>query len=72
MVRAVHWRDSDSLARWTAPEVGTGELTADPGWRLDLPFDHGFDLAAGDQLTVYATFAAHDGDQYVPVGLQNR
>lgn len=69
-VRAVHWREGQSQGRWTAPETDRGEVGAGPGWRLRLPFDHGFALEAGDRLTVQATLAAFDGDRLVPVSLQ--
>jgi hypothetical protein len=71
-VRADHWRDGHSLARWTAPSPATaqGEVVAEPGWKLDLPFEHGFDVRPGDRVTADVTFAARDGDRLVPVGLQ--
>lgn len=69
-VRIVHWRDGQSEGRWTAPETDAGEVAAGQGWRLRLPFEHGFALEAGDRLTVQATFAAFDGERLVPVSLQ--
>jgi hypothetical protein len=69
-IQAVHWRDGQSEARWTASETGPGEVVASPGWRLALPVEHGFKLRAGDRLTVQVTFAAHDGERLIPVSLQ--
>jgi hypothetical protein len=70
-VRATHWRDGDSQARWTAPQsTGQGEEVVRPGWRLALPFEHGFDVRRGDRVAAEVTFAAHDGEQLVPVSLQ--
>jgi len=69
VVRAVHWRDGQSEARWTAPRGAEGVVGAGPGWSLAVPLEHGFDLEAGDRVTVSATFAARDGDEMVPVGL---
>jgi hypothetical protein len=72
-VRADHWRDSQSLARWTAPSPSAtthGEVVAKPGWKLQLPFEHGFDVQPGDRVTADVTFTAHDGNRLIPVGLQ--
>jgi len=69
-VRADHWRDGQSLGRWTAPAAAHGEVVAEPGWKLELPFEHGFDVQPGDRVTADVTFAAHDADRLVPVGLQ--
>jgi len=71
-VRADHRRAGQSLARWTAPSPATaqGEVVAKPGWKLDLPLEHGFDLKPGDRVTADVTFVAHNGDRLIPVGLQ--
>ena len=71
-VRADQWRDGQSLARWTAPSPGSGkgEVIAKPGWKLNVPFEHGFDVQPGDRVTADVTFAARDGDRLIPVGLQ--
>jgi hypothetical protein len=72
-VRADHWRDGQSLTRWTpssSPAAVQGEVAAQPGWNLELPFEHGFDMQPGDRVTVDVTFAAHDGERLIPVGLQ--
>jgi hypothetical protein len=70
-VRAVHWRGSDSQATWaTDASYSTGEVIAEPGWRLALPLDTGFELQPGDRVVIRATFAAHDGEQMVPVSVQ--
>ena len=44
-------------------------MVATPGWRLELPFEHGFKVRAGDRVTANVTFAAHDGKELVPVSL---
>jgi hypothetical protein len=69
-VQTNHWRDGESLGSWVAPVQDLGEVESRPGWRLPLPFGHGFDVSPGDRLIVRVAFAAHDGDQLVPVGLQ--
>lgn len=69
-VRIVHWRDGQSVGRWTGTETDKDDVAAGPGWRLPLPFEHGFILEAGDRLSVQTTFAAFDGDRLVPVSLQ--
>jgi len=70
-VRAVHWRDSDSLGTWNGqvPDLGD-DVEAGPGWRQALPLDHGFALQPGDRLAVRATFDAFDGEESVPVSVQ--
>jgi hypothetical protein len=68
-LRAVHWRGDEAIARWSE-QVNEGEALAAPGWRLQLPFQHGFDALSGDRITFYATFAVdHDG-RSEPVSLQ--
>ena len=70
-VRAFHWRDGQSEGAWTADAVDRGEVDAGPEWTLELPFDHGFDVKAGDRVTASVSFAAHDGERFIPVGLQS-
>jgi hypothetical protein len=71
-VRAMLWRNSQSEGRWSAPPLGLGEVVAEPGWQLSLPFDHGFTLHPGDRLIVTVTFRAQDGERSVPVSLQSQ
>jgi hypothetical protein len=71
-VRAVHWRESNSLGTWSAQVPGSGEVEAKPGWRQPVPLDHGFALQPGDRLAVRATFAAFDGEESVPVSVQTQ
>ena len=69
-VRADHWRDGESLGSWEASDQDLGAVETGPGWQLRLPFEHGFDVGPGDRLIVRVGFAAYDGDELVPVGLQ--
>jgi hypothetical protein len=71
-VRVDQWRDGEFQHRWTAAPGDLGVVEAGPGWRLALPFDHGFALGPADRLLVHASFAAHDGSRLVPVGLQTK
>jgi hypothetical protein len=71
-VRADQWRDDQLEATWmSTPKATSGEVVAESGWRLDVPFEHGFDLRPGDRVTANVTFAAHDGAQLIPVSLQS-
>jgi hypothetical protein len=72
-VRAVLWRDYVPETDWHAPAEQTrdrGTILAEPGWSLDLPFDHGFACAPGDKIVAYVTLTAFEGDADVPVFLQ--
>ena len=69
-VEAVQWRDDDSVGHWTATDADADELTAGPGWRRELPFDHGFQLDDGDRVAVQVRFSLRAGDRWVPVSLQ--
>ena len=73
------------LGRWNGRPAGSlvdnGEtlnptprwVTAAPGWRASLPFDHHLELASGDMLQVWVDVPIRDGDRardgrlYVPV-----
>jgi hypothetical protein len=68
-VEAVHWRDSEAVGRWSAPNLGLGEVAAGPGWSLDLPAGHGFELEPGDRIAMTARFAVRDGGELVGVSL---
>jgi len=70
-VRAVLWRNYTTLGDWRAPNAGLpGEITAVPGWSLDLPFDHGFTVPEGTSVRVYVTFGAFNGTVLVPVSVE--
>ncbi|MGH2343986.1 MAG: hypothetical protein ACRDG4_02090 [Chloroflexota bacterium] len=70
-VRAVLWRNYSTHGDWRAPNPGLpGELTAEPGWSLTLPFDHGFTVPEGASVRVYVTFSAFNGDVSVPVSVE--
>jgi hypothetical protein len=68
-VHATQRRESVSEATWSAPPAEHGEIVAKPGWRLQLPFEHGFELRSGDRVTANVTFAADDGEHLIPVSL---
>ena len=70
-VRAFHWRGSGTEAQWTSVAKSADVVSAGPGWRLDLPFDHGFAIEEGDRVTVTVTFSVWDEDRLVAVGLQS-
>jgi hypothetical protein len=72
-VRAVLWEGYNKAGDWRAsdlPAGATDQINAGPGWSFDLPFDHGFDIAAGQEVVAYVTFAAFDGEQAIPVALE--
>jgi hypothetical protein len=69
-VRAVLWKEYDKRGDWHAKDVSNpGRITADPGWSLDLPFDHGFHIGSGEEVVAYVTCSAFDGDQAILVAL---
>jgi hypothetical protein len=69
-MRANQRREGLSEATWSAPRaVEYGEVVATPEWRLELPFEHGFEVRSGDRVTADVTFAAHDGKELIPVSL---
>ena len=68
-MRANQRRDGLSEATWSAPPADYGEVVATPGWRLELPFEHGFEVRSSDRVTADVTFAAHDGNELLPVSL---
>lgn len=72
-VRAVLWEGDNKAGDWRAPKASgsTGRLNADPGWTYDLPFDHGFTVASGQEIVVYVTLTAFDGQQATPVALSS-
>lgn len=72
VLEAVQRRGDDTVARWEAGPVGSGKVAAGPGWRKDLPFDHGFDLQDGDRVAVLVTFEVRVGNRWSPVSLQAR
>ena len=75
-VRAVLWEDYDRLGDWSAPPraAGDGHLSdvrAGPGWSVDLPFSHGFEVRPGSAVVAYVNFVAYDGHEPVAVSLQS-
>jgi hypothetical protein len=70
-VRAVLWQNYATRGDWRAPNAGMpGEQTAEPGWSLALPFDHGFTVPEEASVRVYVTFSAFNGDVSVPVSVE--
>jgi hypothetical protein len=67
--------DEAVVDRWSAGPAGSepDRVTARPGWRLDLPFDHGFRLRPGAWLQVRVEVPIRldrrhrEGRLYVPV-----
>jgi hypothetical protein len=66
-VEAVLWRKGNAQAFWNAPPASLGEVTAGPGWSLDLPFDHGFSVTARAKVVAYVAFTAYDGESAILV-----
>ncbi len=74
-VRAVQWEQHQPAGDWRSAEGHPGpsaQLTAEPGWRLDLPFDHGFSAAEGREIVAYVTLGAFDDDVAVHLSLTSR
>ncbi len=69
-LEATLWRDGDSAAHWSAPDHDLGEQEAGPGWRFQLPFDHGFEVTTGDRIAVSVSFELRDGERVVGAKLQ--
>ena len=58
-VRAVLWQGYyELLAEWAAPVTpgADARTTAGPGWAVEVPFEHGFDLGPGRTLHASALF----------------
>lgn len=55
------------MGEWRAGAAGDEDVEAGPGWRLDLPFDHGLDVGDGRSLQVVVSFEAFDGPAVYPV-----
>jgi len=53
--------------RWSAVVQLGGRAPVGPGWSLDLPFDHGQDVAADRIVQVRVELVAYDGPLAVPV-----
>lgn len=69
-VRAVLWKNYQKLGDWNASPTGSlGEVTANPGWALDLPFDHHFQVVEGSVVRAYINFEMFDGALKIPVSL---
>jgi hypothetical protein len=66
VVRAVLWKGYYELAgEWASPSApgADARMTAEPGWSVDVPFDHGFELGAGRTLHASAAFGLALGDE---------
>lgn len=69
-VRAVLWDDLTKLGDWRSPTSARfGRLTVSPGWSLNLPLDHHFDVSGGRTVDVFASFLLYDGRDAIPVWL---
>ncbi len=74
-IRAVLWQSYRKEADWRSSEGYTEsppDFTANPGWSLELPFNHGFEVAEGHAVVAYVTLTAFDGKRPVPVSLESR
>jgi len=71
MLVSRHSAAGASLGEWRLPATDLGgEVEAEDGWTLELPFDHGLDGTPGSRLTVIANLAAYDDeDLRVPVSV---
>jgi len=72
-VEAVHWRAGDSLGQWKSDlhedVAGGSPVRAGTGWRLALPFSHGFALQPGDRVSTRVGVGVGDGDRWVRAAL---
>jgi hypothetical protein len=66
------WEDDSITDRWSMSRAAQTEITASPGWTIDLPLSHGFEVKRGQQLEVHATFAAFMDHERRLVALQLR
>lgn len=48
-----------------------GTVDAGPGWALDLPFEHAFDLRKGRRVRASALLTAYDGDRPATVAVSS-
>ena len=73
-VRAVLWEGYTKKDDWWASKgnIIPTEMTARPGWQLDLPFDHGFKVTKGLEVIAYINFELFQEEQPIPVSLESR
>ena len=73
IVRAVLWEDHKKLGDWSTSGTAAGEdqISAAINWKLELPFDHGFDPSGEQNVVVYVTFAISHKNQFIPVRLDS-
>ena len=63
------WRGGAKAGDWRSGELGSGRVSAGPGWSLDVPLTHGVERHDGDETHVYVTLHADDGGRAVVVQL---
>ncbi len=69
-VRAVLWEGYTKRGDWRATSKPSASSdSAVPGWSLDLPFGHDFQIGSGQTVKAYVTFAVYDGTARVPVSI---
>lgn len=74
-VRAVLWQQYRKEGDWRMsqkPDNLPGQLEVEPGWSVELPFKHGFDLSPGQVVAAYVTLSLFDGKLPVMVSLEAR
>ena len=74
-VRAVLWRGRAKEGDWRLtqkPGDLLGQTEAAPGWVFELPFDHGFEVKAGQVVAAYVVLTLFDDQLPVPVSLEAR
>jgi hypothetical protein len=72
-IRAVLWEGYKNLGDWrySGPAEWEGDIVAEPGWSLELPFAHGHAVRPSMEVVAYVTLAAYDGRRLVPIGLES-
>jgi hypothetical protein len=72
-IRAVLWEGYKNLGDWrySGPAEWEGDVVAEPGWSLELPFAHEHETGPSAEVVAYVTLAAYDGRLRVPISLES-
>jgi hypothetical protein len=72
-LRAVLRQGYHVRGEWTMASnaVQRATVEAESGWVLDLPFEHGFDVASGQRVVAHTNLGAYDGNQLTEVSLES-
>jgi hypothetical protein len=75
VLRAVLWKGFRKMGDWFAPKgdlrLLPARLTAPKGWAFELPFGHGFNIQAGQEVVAYMNFTIYDGVAPVRISLES-